>query len=224
MDQEVTLLQASLDNVTTSQWHHLTFVQGTLHQHQVVLVRCGIGKVAATVATTALIQQFSPDYVVNTGSAGGFDSALDIGDIVIGSALKHHDVDLTHFGYAPGQCAGDMPEAYHCAPELIVAAQQATDAVTGITHTTGLICTGDAFIGSDEAALRIQNIFSDMKACEMEGAAIAQTCHMLDTPFLVIRSLSDIAGKTSSVSFQEYLDQAAKNSAQLVMGMIAALD
>lgn len=224
MDQEVALLQASLSDVTTTQWHHLTFVEGTLHQHQVVLVRCGIGKVAATLATTALIQQFSPDYVVNTGSAGGFDSTLNIGDIVIGSALKHHDVDLTHFGYAPGQCAGDMPEAYHSDTTLMSAAQQATDAIEGITHATGLICTGDAFIGSDEVAQRIQSTFSDMKACEMEGAAIAQTCYMLNTPFLVIRSLSDIAGKTSSVSFQEYLEQAAKNSAQLVMGMIAVLD
>lgn len=62
-----------------------------------------------------------------------------------------------------------------------------------------------------------------MKAGEMEGAAIAQTCHILNTPFLVIRSLSDIAGKTSSVSFQEYLETAAKNSAELVMGMVAEL-
>ena len=59
-----------------------------------------------------------------------------------------------------------------------------------------------------------------MKAVEMEGAAIGQVCYMLNTPFLVIRSLSDIAGKTSSVSFKEYLDTAAKHSAELVMAMI----
>lgn len=57
----------------------------------------------------------------------------------------------------------------------------------------------------------------------MEGAAIGQTCYMLDTPFVVIRSLSDIAGKTSTLSFTSYIDQAAKNSAELVMGMIAEL-
>jgi adenosylhomocysteine nucleosidase len=42
-------------------------------------------------------------------------------------------------------------------------------------------------------------------------------------PFLVIRSLSDIAGKTSTVSFQAYLEKAAQNSAQLVIGMVKAL-
>ena len=57
----------------------------------------------------------------------------------------------------------------------------------------------------------------------MEGAAIAQTSHMLGTPFLVIRSLSDIAGKTSTVSFNAYLETAAKNSAELVMGMIKVM-
>jgi adenosylhomocysteine nucleosidase len=63
-----------------------------------------------------------------------------------------------------------------------------------------------------------------MVAVEMEGAAIAQTSYMMGIPFLVIRSLSDIAGKTSTVSFQTYLEKAAKNSAQLVMGMVKALN
>jgi len=223
MDQEVALLKASLDNLTSRSWHHLTFFEGSLHGQQIVLVKCGIGKVASALATTALIELYAPDYVVNTGSAGGFDTDLNIGDVVIGREVKHHDVDLTHFGYAPGQCAGDMPAAYPGNETLINAAQTATENIVGITYRTGLICTGDAFIGSDEAADKIRGTFPDMKACEMEGAAIAQTCHILNTPCLVIRSLSDIAGKTSSVSFQEYLETAAKNSAELVMGMVAEL-
>ncbi len=76
MDQEVALLKSSLENLTTETWHHLTFYQGVLSGHEIVLVKCGIGKVAATVATTALIERFAPDYVVNTGSAGGFDTDL----------------------------------------------------------------------------------------------------------------------------------------------------
>lgn len=223
MDQEVALLKESLSDLTSRQWHHLTFYEGQLHGQSIVLVKCGIGKVAATVATTALIQLYQPDYVVNTGSAGGFDQALDIGDVVIGSALLHHDVDLTFFGYAPGQCAGDMPATYPCDARLMDAASTATAQLGDVKYTTGLICTGDAFIGSDEAAEKIRQTFADMKACEMEGAAIAQTCYMLSTPFVVIRSLSDIAGKTSTVSFAEYLDTAARHSAQLVMGMVAEL-
>ena len=102
----------------------------------------------------------------------------------------------------------------------------AVNAANNITHTTikrGLVCTGDSFIGCDEAVTRLRGLFPDMSAVEMEGAAIGQTCFMLDTPFLVIRSLSDIAGKESYVSFSEYLEQAGKNSAELVMAMIQEL-
>lgn len=222
MDQEIALLQASLTDCETRQWKHLTFYTGTLHGAEVVLVKCGIGKVASALATTALIEQYTPDYVVNTGSAGGFDPALNIGDVVVGSAVKYHDVDITHFGYELGQCAG-MPPQYYCDPRLVEAATAAAQDITHIQNTTGMICTGDSFVGSDEAAQKIKDTFPAMKACEMEGAAIGQTCFMLETPFLVIRSLSDIAGKTSSVSFEAYLETAAKHSAELVMGMIARL-
>ena len=87
----------------------------------------------------------------------------------------------------------------------------------------GLVATGDQFISDENSLRNMRKSIEGILAVEMEGAAIGQTCHMLDTPFLVIRSLSDIAGKTSSVSFKEYLDTAAKHSAQLVMAMIKAL-
>ena len=144
------------------------------------------------------------------------------GDLVIASHVIHHDVDLTHFGYTLGQCAG-MPEHYSCDEALIETATQAAAEIASQQSTKGLICTGDAFIGSDDAVAQLRKNFPDMKAVEMEGAAIGQTCHLLGTPFLVIRSLSDIAGKTSSVSFKEYLDTAAKHSAELVMAMISRL-
>ena len=222
MDEEVALLKASLEDVQEITWKHLTFYRGTLHSMDVILVKCGIGKVAAALATTALIDKFSPDAVVNTGSAGGFDQSLNIGDLVIASHVIHHDVDLTHFGYALGQCAG-MPPEYNCNQQLIEAATNAATQLTTIQSTSGLICTGDAFIGSDEAVAELRSKFSDMKAVEMEGAAIGQVCYMLEVPFLVIRSLSDIAGKTSTISFNEYLETAAKHSAQLVMAMIKLL-
>lgn len=222
MDEEVALLKSSLNNLNTIIWKHLTFYTGTLHGVDVVLVKCGIGKVAAAVATTALVEQYSPDYVVNTGSAGGFDMDLKVGDLVIGDAVMHHDIDITHFGYQPGQAAG-MPVDYPGDTLLISAAEKAAASIDGIACKRGLICTGDSFIGSDDAVADLRVAFPKMKAVEMEGAAIAQTCYLLDIPFVVIRSLSDIAGKTSSVSFNEYLETAAKHSAELVMAMIQEL-
>ena len=222
MDQEVALLKDTLNNATEQQIAHLTFYSGTLNGIDIVLVKCGIGKVAAAVATTILIHHFGPDYVVNTGSAGGFDTSLSIGDIVIGNGVQHHDVDITHFGYELGQAVG-MPTVFECDDTLVNAAEEAAAETLAVKTIRGLICTGDAFIGSDEAAARLRESFPAIGASEMEGAAIAQASYMLDTPFLVIRSLSDIAGKTSTVSFNTYLETAAKNSAELVIAMTAVL-
>ena len=195
MDQEVALLKASLADVKVAEYAHLQFYSGKLHDTDVVVAKCGIGKVSASVTTTILIDQYAPDFVVNTGSAGGFDPNLDLG----------------------------MPDIYPCDVRLIEAAENAARDVVHVNSKRGLICTGDSFIGCDEAAERLRNLFPDMCAVEMEGAAIGQTCFMFDTPFLVIRSLSDIAGKSSPVSFKEYLDKAAQNSAHLVMGMVKSL-
>ncbi|WP_166423413.1 5'-methylthioadenosine/adenosylhomocysteine nucleosidase [Paraglaciecola sp. 20A4] len=223
MDEEITLLKQSISDLIEHNHAHLTLYSGQLNGIDVVLVKCGIGKVAAAVATTIIVDKFSPDYVVNTGSAGGFDQALSIGDIVIASEVVHHDADLTHFGYALGQCAG-MPETFVCDPILINAAEKAALSLGQVKTKSGLICTGDAFIGSDEAAAKLLAGFPTIAAAEMEGVAIGQTCHLLEVPFLVIRSLSDIAGKASTVSFQTYLEQAAKHSALLVIEMISELN
>ncbi|MDN4501756.1 5'-methylthioadenosine/adenosylhomocysteine nucleosidase [Alteromonadaceae bacterium BrNp21-10] len=222
MDQEVAFIKDSLNDIVEHHYAHLTFYTGSLHGVEVVLVKCGIGKVAAAVATTVLIDRFAPDYVVNTGSAGGFDTELNIGDLVIATEVQHHDVDVTHFGYARGQVYG-MPAIYPCEEKLIQAAEGAARDSIHVNSKRGLICTGDSFIGCDEAAAKLRELYPLMCAVEMEGAAIGQTCYLLETPFVVIRSLSDIAGKSSSMSFSQYLEVAGKNSAQLVMSMIATL-
>ncbi|MCC2605047.1 5'-methylthioadenosine/adenosylhomocysteine nucleosidase [Planctobacterium marinum] len=222
MDQEIALLKQRMQLKETFHFAHLEYYVGTINDVEVVLVKCGIGKVAASVSTTVMIDRFAPDFVVNTGSAGGFDTQLNIGDVVIATGVQHHDVDVTHFGYKRGQVYG-MPDIYPCDVRMVDAAVNAANNITHTTIKRGLVCTGDSFIGCDEAVTRLRGLFPDMSAVEMEGAAIGQTCFMLDTPFLVIRSLSDIAGKESSVSFSEYLEQAGKNSAELVMAMIQEL-
>jgi adenosylhomocysteine nucleosidase len=222
MDEEITLIRSSLENCQEQRFEHLTVYIGRLGEAEVALVKCGIGKVAAAVSTSVVIHHFAPNLVINTGSAGGFSTHLNIGDIVIASELRHHDADLTHFGYELGQTAG-MPAYFECDKNLVEYVSQAAADLKDVQVQQGLICTGDSFVGSDEAAAVIRQNFPAVCAVEMEGAAIAQSCHLLNTPFLVIRSLSDIAGKTSTVSFETYLDQAAKNSANLVIQTIARL-
>jgi adenosylhomocysteine nucleosidase len=219
MEQEITLLKAQINHCETQQVAYLSVFTGSIGDNSVYLVQCGIGKVASAAAAALLIHAFEPDAVINTGSAGGFDPKLNIGDVVIATSLLYHDVDVTHFGYALGQVPR-MPAFYESNSHLVNLAQNALAMLPNIQVKTGLVCSGDSFVGSDEAAGSIKTNFPTMAAVEMEGAAIAQVCHLMQTPFVVIRSLSDIAGKTSTVSFDEYLETAATNSATLVLDIV----
>ncbi len=222
MEPEVAILKGKLRNCETTTHAGYTFYQGQLNGNDVVIVQSGIGKVPAALATAILIDKFQPDYVVNTGSAGGFEQSLKVGDIVISSEVRYHDVDVTAFGYEIGQLPAN-PAAYIPHPELVAAAKVGINSLENIQTLVGLITTGDTFMTKDDDIAKARANFPTMAAVEMEGAAIANTCHQFNTPFVVIRSMSDIAGKESPSSFEAYLETASVNSSQLVVSMIDAL-
>jgi len=222
MDEEVELLKASLEGREDITIAGYSFFTGTLHGHKVVLLKSGIGKVNAAIGTALLLQEFKPDCVINTGSAGGFDPALNVGDVVISSEVRHHDVDVTIFGYEMGQVPG-QPAAFIPDEHLAATAESCIARMEGIQTVRGLIATGDSFMNDPVRVEKTREYFPQMKAVEMEAAAIAQTCVQFETPFLVIRALSDIAGKESNLSFEEFLPVAAKHSATMIMAIVDAL-
>lgn len=227
MEPEVAILKAKLVNSSTSTFGGYSFYQGELDGSDIVIVQSGIGKVAAALATAMLIDKFQVDYVVNTGSAGGFDPELKVGDIVVSSEVRYHDVNLTVFGYEIGQLPAN-PAAYIPHAELVSAAKEGIAQLSNTSNDsiqaiTGLITTGDTFMTAEEDIAKARANFPTMAAVEMEGAAIAQTCLQFNTPFVVIRSLSDIAGKESPHTFEQYLETASINSSQLVLNMLSQL-
>ncbi len=219
MDEEVELLKQTLENREDYEIAGYHLFHGTLHGKDVVLLKSGIGKVNAAIGTTLLLELYKPDCVINTGSAGGFDPALEVGDIVISTEVRHHDVDVTIFNYEPGQVPGS-PAAF--LPDMLLAdvAERCIQRMDGMHTSRGLIATGDAFMNDPERVARTRATFPQMKAVEMEAAAIAQTCYQFATPFIIIRALSDIAGKESHLSFDQFLATAAKHSAEMVMAMV----
>lgn len=222
MEQEVEILREMIASPVVSTIGECEFIEGAIDGHEVVLAKSGIGKVNAAIATTLVIQQFKPDVVLNTGSAGGFGESLEIGTVVISDEVTHHDVDVTAFGYVPGQVPG-MPETFRSDVKLISAAKAAVEAIGEHPHATGLIASGDVFMSDRDRVEAVRKLFPAMIAAEMEAAAVAQVCHQFGTPFVVIRALSDIAGKDSSMSFDEFLPIAAKHSSQIVLEVISKL-
>lgn len=221
MEEEVQVLRAQIMNCTTEIIAGFEFYLGELAGKDIVLLRSGIGKVNAAVSTTLLLNHFQVSAVINTGSAGGVDQSLSVGDIIIAEKTTYHDVDATHFGYVYGQVP-QMPESYLSDVKLIQAAHNALS-TTSFHAVTGIIGTGDSFIGRIDQIEMIQSKQNYLSAIEMEACAIAQVCHIFQQPLVIVRSISDVAGKESNISFDQFLPIAVKQSSTMIMHMLPLL-
>ena len=222
MEEEVALLREKISNREQQTIAGCEYTTGNMDGAEVILLRSGIGKVNAAMSTTILLDRFKPDYVINTGSAGGFHPNLNVGDIIISSEVRHHDVDVTAFGYEYGQVP-QLPAAFEANSELVEIAEAAATEIGSVQVVKGLIATGDSFMNDPKRVEAIRDKFLNLQAVEMEAAAIAQVSYQFGIPFVIIRSLSDIAGKESDVSFEQYLEKAALHSASLVMKIVEKL-
>ncbi|WP_291292185.1 5'-methylthioadenosine/adenosylhomocysteine nucleosidase [Enterococcus sp.] len=222
MEEEIKMLREALEAPLSWERAGALFISGSIGNHEVIVVRSGIGKVAASLTTSLLIQQYGVNMVINTGSAGGIGAGLAVGDLVISEKLAYFDVDVTGFGYTYGQLPGGMPLYFEASRYLI---SEMTKAAQATNHQVknGLIVTGDSFINDGQKVHEILEHFPDALACEMEGAAIAQTAKQFNIPFLVVRAISDTADHAATVSFDEFIVEAGKRSAEMVLAFVKRL-
>lgn len=220
MELEINVLREELKEIKIITIGSFTFYEGYIHKIPVVVLLSGIGKVSASVATTLLIENFRPEVVINTGTAGGL-GASSVHDIVLATEVRHHDVDVTAFGYEIGQQA-QMPPAYLPDTKWFDMAKSVAERHSNRLHC-GLVVSGDAFISDPERLQQIENTFPNAKAVEMEAAAIAQTCHLLKTPFIMLRAISDKAGEGNAISYEKFVVQAGKLSAEINIDIIKSI-
>lgn len=221
MDEEIEYLKRLMTDRSEWKVANVLFIEGKIDNQEIILLKSGIGKVNAAMATTILMEKYSPSYVINTGSAGGFATELEVGDVIIANEVVYHDVDVTAFDYHYGQVP-NMPPAFKTDEQLIRKVKTTLDTLH-IRNKIGLLGTGDSFINDQAMITSIKQNFPKMVAAEMEGAAIAHVCYQYSTPFIIIRAISDIAGKESPISFKKFLQLAAKNSSNIIQHFITLL-
>ncbi|CRH90083.1 5'-methylthioadenosine/S-adenosylhomocysteine nucleosidase [Chlamydia trachomatis] len=195
-----------------------TYYTGRLGKHEVVLVQSGIGKVMSAMSVAILADHFQVDAVINTGSAGAVADGLQIGDVVVADQLAYHDVDVTAFGYAYGQMAGQ--ELYFPADQVLLENMRSVLVEQELVSQVGLIATGDSFIAGQDKIAAIKAHFPQVMAVEMEGAAIAQAAVNAGKPFLVIRAMSDTAQGDANITFDEFIIQAGEQSAKTLLAFL----
>ena len=222
MDEEIELLLAQMEHGEKVIKAGITYVKGTWQGKDVVVCKSGVGKVNAAVTTQILIDHFGVSKVVFTGVAGALDPGLDIGDIVISSSCMQHDMDVSPLGYERGVIPYQSVSDFPADAQLIRLAQDACKALGDGNYLIGKVLSGDQFIASRET---VQTLYEHLHgACaEMEGSAVAQTCHMNGVPYVVIRSMSDKADGSAHVNFAEFTVKASHRSHRIVSRMLDLL-
>ena len=223
MEIEVETLKKHMKIRRTVNKAHMEFCEGVLGGKEVVVVRSGIGKVNAAVCTQILVDDFKADTVINTGIAGSLKAEINIGDIVISTDLVHHDMDAVNFGYPLGQIPQMDTFSFKADEKLAELAEKACHEVNPeIQVFRGRIVSGDQFIADKAVKNRITENFQGY-CTEMEGAAIAQATHSIGLPFMVIRAMSDTASHDANVTFDEFILEAGKRSAETLIQFLKEL-
>jgi len=197
MAKELELLLPLLQDSEESRMGGFVFYRGNMGKHDVMVMQCGIGKVNAAMGALTLVNAFLPDYIINSGVAGGADKSVSVMDVVAGERVAYHDVwcgPESELGRVQG-----LPLYFEGAKRLLDLLPDRDD-----IHK-GLICSGDQFIDTIESVNNIKGSFPDALAVDMESGAIAQVCHLNKVPFLALRVISDSPG-ASHDNTQEYLD------------------
>ena len=219
MQSEVEALFEQMTSKEKIEINNLVFYKGKLFDKDVVIVKCGIGKVNAALCTQLLILNFKVSKVINTGIAGAVGAGLKIYDFVVSDEAVYHDFDVQFFGYKLGQVPG-MPEKFEADKALADAAVSAfgkTDLAGSHKITRGLIASGDQFIAGGEKKTFIVDNFHP-QCVEMEGCAIAQACYANKVPFVIIRCMSDAADDSVKETYSE--ETAAKLSSNFLLEVI----
>lgn len=208
MDKEFIQLKSLLNETKIERIHNKDFVKGFIGDKEIILQKCGIGKVNSAIGTVEMINNYSPDLIISSGVAGGADVSMNVSDVVVGSEYCYHDA------YCGEECdfgqIGGMPSTYHAPEEYVMKA-------TGIEGETtihkGLIISGDWFVDTREKMRELLDKFPKAKAVDMESCSIAQTCYTYGVPFISFRIISDIPLKDEKAAqYYDFWARLAENS------------
>lgn len=206
-------------------WNEYEIVIGDFYGQECLIASTGIGKVQAAVVTTYLIDNYSPTAVFYTGIAGALKSDLNIGDVVIAGDCVQWDVDITSFGFKPGELPltntgkenkriNDTVRFYKTDSELLIRAS--TWHPGGFKVRTGRIITGDSFLNTSKRN-EIVNLLTELDgdAVEMEGASAAAAARMQNVPFFLARVISDTVDGRKPGRFKQFLKESSNKMSNL---------
>lgn len=214
MEQETSRLKSMVKNKKIKTVSGVEFVSGELFSKEVVVATCGVGKVFAAICAEAMILEYRPDLIVNTGVGGSLCEQLGIADVCVADYVVQHDMDTTALGDPKGLLSGINLVKIPCSHDAAKSLSECLSELS-VPHLVGTICSGDQFVNTREDKLRLRKEFG-AAVCEMEGASIGHVCYVNQTPFAVLRAVSDSFADDSHLDYQKFVSIAADNAIRVL--------
>ena len=199
---------------------------GDINGKEIIVEKCGIGKVNSALGALEMIKQHKPDLIISSGCAGGADTSLNVGDVVVASSCVYHDAycgENCEFGQILG-----MPARFDAPKEFVdkalslnnIFAQQGSE----LKVKSGLTVSGEWFVDSQDKMRSIMEHFPEATAVDMESCSIAQTCYKYNVPFVSFRIISDVPLKDHKAQmYFDFWDRMADDSFEVTKDFIEAL-
>ena len=211
LEEEIIMLKHDMDIKNSSIIAKCEYISGMVGNQEIVITRCGMGKVNAASCTSTMIDKYAPDIIINTGVGGSLDESLQVYDIMIAEDCVQHDYDVVSLGYELAQVDNFDTPYFECDKKINTAIKKSTEAL-GYTSHFARFATGDRFIDLPEDKAYLSKTFN-AKVCDMETAAIAQVCQLHGVRFSSIRTISDsTTGPEAAAQFQKFLKLASSHS------------
>ncbi|QXL83820.1 5'-methylthioadenosine/adenosylhomocysteine nucleosidase [Comamonas sp. NLF-1-9] len=237
-EEQGSLLQA-LQQPRRLQHAGREFWRGRLAGREVVLVLSGIGKVAAAITATVLLECLHARCIVFTGVAGGLGEGVQVGDVVVATHFLQHDMDASPifprwevpgYGRALFPCDAALSAPLLEAASACLTSDSATfDQEFAGTRAArahhGLIVSGDRFVSTSAESQALRSALAGAGhaalAVEMEGAAVAQVCADYGAPFAALRTISDRADDSAPVDFSRFVREVASRHTERIINVFA---
>jgi len=222
MDEEIEAYKRQIPELEETKWKIFTFYTGKFHDQDVVIVKSGVGKVFAAMVCQYMIDTYHVDTVLFTGVGGSLNPTLNIGDVVVSTDSVHHDFNATPLGFERGQISYTDYRYFEADRRLVDLALETV--IEGKKIIAGRILTGDQFFTqADKESHDYLRTELQGDCIEMEGAAVAQVCHINEIQHLIVRTVSDKADGTAVEDYNTFRFTVAENSYKVVERVVRGL-
>lgn len=206
---ETESLASKLDNTTSETIGGWKFWKGTYQGYPVIISKTRMGMSNSAAATAIAITHYNPIAIINQGTSGGHDPALNVYDIVVGKYTTNINAFRTpKLPIGGGSDALKWNEAFDVLPEdesdpepiairkfegdadLILAAHKAKATYSKGKVVEGTLGSADVWNNELDRIAFIHQTYGT-SAEEMEGASVAQITTQFNVPFVGIRVLSN---------------------------------